>query len=234
MSLARRLIPSRLRKLRWEYKLTRRYAEWLLNGGEEEAALLPSLCDRRLVSVDIGANLGGYTWLLRRFSKSVIAFEPNPDLAARLTRLMRVAPSVTVHNCALSDSDGTVVLRIPDDHGRSTLEAANTLHGRETREVPVPARRLDGIVLGRVGFIKIDVEGHELAVLRGAERLLRDSHPNLLIEATDEHRAGALASVREFLAALGYVCSVVRDGALTPLGSSDAPPDAVENFVFQA
>jgi FkbM family methyltransferase len=171
---------------------------------------------------------------MRRYSKSVVAFEPNPELAARLARLMRLVPSVTVHGSGLSDRDESTMLRIPTEKGWATLEAANTLPGREAREVPVRVRRLDGFGFPDVGFIKIDVEGHELAVLRGAERLLRTARPNLLIEAAEEHRPGAFSSVRDFLTPLGYVGAFMREGTLIPLGPSDPAPDGVQNFVFRA
>ncbi len=82
-----------------------------------------------------------------------------------------------------------------------------------------------------MGFIKIDVEGHELAVLRGAEGLLRACHPALLIEASDEHRPGALESIRAFLEPLGYRGYVAENGRMRPVEPSDA---SLDNFIFRA
>jgi hypothetical protein len=107
------LVPSSIRKRRWEHKTTAQYAAGLLAGHEPEAALLPTLCDRARVWVDVGANLGGYTLLLRKLSARVIAYEPNPDLAARLNRVFRLSRSVEVRRCALSDISGAAMLRVP-------------------------------------------------------------------------------------------------------------------------
>ncbi len=133
------LVPSELRKRRWERKTTARYAAGLLAGHEPEAAFLPLLCDRTRPSVDVGANLGGYTLLLRKHSARVIAYEPNPDLAARLERVFRRSRSVEVRRCALSDKPGVAMLRVPSDHGRSTIEASQ----RTRRPGGIPGRRRD-------------------------------------------------------------------------------------------
>ena len=52
--------------------------------------------------------------------------------------------------------------------------------------------------------MKIDVEGHEGAVLKGARTLLQGQGPNLLIEIEERHKAGAIEAIREFLTPLGY------------------------------
>ena len=195
-----------MRLLGWKIQTTREYADWLLAGGEPEAVLVSSLCSKNRISIDVGANLGGYTWLMKPHSRRVIAIEPNPELATRPKWLCypSMQTSVSVRNIALSDLDGTITLRIPlGEHAGATIEAANPLLGRKTREVRVPSRCLDDLPIDDVGFIKIDVEGHELAVLRGAERLLRESRPNLLIEANAEHRPNAVPSIHEYLAPFG-------------------------------
>jgi FkbM family methyltransferase len=225
------LVPSGIRKRRWERKTTARYAAALAAGHEPEAVFLPQLCDRARVSIDVGANLGGYTLLLRKHSARVVAYEPNPHLAARLERVFRRSRSVEVRRCALSDKPGVARMRIPSDHGRSTIEASNDIGGREASLVDVETRRLDEEALVDVGFIKIDVEGHELAVLRGAGGLLRACGPALLIEASDEHRPDALASIRAFLEPLGYRGYVADNGGKRSVEPSDA---SLQNFIFQA
>ena len=224
------IVPVGLRKRRWEHKVTASYAAGLLAGHEPEAAFLPALCDRARVSVDVGANLGGYTLLLRKHSARVIAYEPNPDLATRLERVFRLSRSVEVRRCALSDTSGLAALRVPSDHGRSTIEAANDIGGREASPVEVETRRLDEEGLGEVGFIKIDVEGHELAVLRGAEGILRRCQPALLIEASEELVPGALVAIQAFLEPLGYRGCVAENGSLRPVQPSDV---ARNNFIFR-
>jgi FkbM family methyltransferase len=173
---------------------------------------------------------------MKPHSRRVIAIEPNPDLATRLKWLcyLSMQTSISVRNIALSDRDGVLTLRIPlGEHGRATIESANPLLGRKTREVRVRTRRLDDLPIADVGFIKIDVEGHELAVLRGAERLLRESRPNLLIEANAEHRPNAVPSICEYLAPLGYRGWFLNSGELTDIRSFDASAHNAENFIFR-
>src|SRR5437868_5966109 len=71
-------------------------------------------------------------------------------------------------------------------------------------ELEIEVRTLDQFDLRNVGFVKIDVEGHELAVLEGAARTLARERPNLLIEANEHHRPDAVGSIRRFMAELDY------------------------------
>lgn len=216
--------------------MTRRYADALAAGSEPSALVLPELCDPRRVSIDVGANLGGYTWLMHRLSRRVIAFEPNPDLAARLVALNRATLkwSISAQNVALSNHSGATTLRIPlTEHGRSTIEAANRLHGQEVRRVTVRVRTLDEYPALDIGFMKIDVEGHELAVLEGAEGHLRRSKPALLIEATNEHRPDAVRSIVSFVDRFGYSGSFLQDGAWIDAHRFDPDLHTAVDFVFR-
>ncbi|MGH7153703.1 MAG: FkbM family methyltransferase [Acetobacteraceae bacterium] len=99
-------------------------------------------------------------------------------------------------------------MRIPLYRGRratglATIEIGNTLAGLPVIETWVQTAALDGFGL-LPQFIKIDVEGHELAVLRGAAETLERNHPAILVEAEERHRPGAVASVADFLRHLGY------------------------------
>ncbi len=181
-------------------------------------------------------RVGVYTWLMTPLSRRVIVFEPNPNLAKRLAWFCRLTlrMSVTVHNMALSNQNGMTKLRIPvRDHGRGTIETANDLAGWETREVQVRMCPLDDFPKLDIGFMKINVEGHELAVLQGAETQLRRSQPNLLIEASDEFRPNAVASVSVFLEQLGYAGSFLHNGGWVKIKSFDPARHGVNNFVFR-
>jgi hypothetical protein len=76
---------------------------------------------------------------------------------------------------------------------------------------------IDGLDIRNVGFVKIDVEGLELAVLQGAKRTIGRDLPNLLVEAEERHRRDAVASVDAFLQPLGYEGWFLLDGALHPI-----------------
>ncbi len=213
---------------------------WL--SGEPELRLLPRLCDRAAISVDVGANVGIYTWHLRRLSNSVVAFEPQPDMAGFLRRALPA--SVTVHQAALSDRRVTLELRVPVDpdlSGNASVEATNSLEDKPFRTLDVACHRLDDLGLERIGFLKIDVEGHELSVLQGALATLERDQPSLLIEIEERHRPNALASTWAFLERLGYVGRFLRDGKLHDIHELLAPDgDAgdraaglrIYNFVF--
>lgn len=178
-----------------------------LRGREEpEFALLPQLVDRERSAVDVGANVGAFTYRLAQLCPHTTAIEANPGL---IGALRRISPSrVTVVHAAASDLAGDINLRLPAHDaglaGLGTVAASNALGGAATVSVMVPSVRLADLGLIDVGFIKIDVEGHELAVLKGAEPLLRTCRPTLLIEAEERHRTGAVASIRALLEPLGY------------------------------
>jgi FkbM family methyltransferase len=142
--------------------------------------------------IDVGANYGIFLDAMRRLAPDgrAIACEPIPDLAAALEAR---CPSdvVTVHNCAISDEDGEATFYwVPSAPAVSGLRM--TAHGQpDVEELLVQVKRLDDLVPDdfRPRVLKIDVEGAELGVLRGARELLRRSRPLVILE----HGAAASA-----------------------------------------
>jgi FkbM family methyltransferase len=132
-------------------------------------------------ALDIGANNGLYTYALAKLGHPVEAFEPQPRCVSMLEAW---APKqVTVHRVGLSDTDGTLTLKIPVTNavaltGFATMEAIDG----EYVASEVPVRRLDDFGFRDVKFMKIDVEGHEPRVLRGAEATIASCRPVLLVE----------------------------------------------------
>ncbi|WP_245436737.1 FkbM family methyltransferase [Rhizobium chutanense] len=200
---------------------TRASREW--RRGEPELRILDKLCRRSQTAIDIGANYGVYSWFLTKYARDVVAFEPQPHMVAFLEAAL--GSSVRVEQVALSDSAGVATMRIPRDQlmdGCATIEEQNRLSTQNVEEISVPTRRLDSYQFGPVGFIKIDVEGHELKVLKGAEALLNRDRPNLLIEAEERHRPDAVASVIDYLRPFGYSVYCLKDRKLRPLSIDDA------------
>lgn len=230
------LIPPSL-ALRWDLWRERR-------GGEREIRLVPQLADPARVSLDIGANRGVWTAALLPHSKAVIAFEPNPKLFAELSR--RLGTSAAAHQIALSDEAGTAELRVPRRRKGYSNQGATLAHaslnGTAYGAVQVRAARLDDLDLGDVGFIKIDVEGHELAVLRGATALLARCRPTLLIEMEEKHGRRPIAAMLADVRAHGYDAFALLGGALRPVESIDlarhhsaaaSRADYIFNWVFR-
>ncbi len=187
----------------------------LTKDGEYELRLLRQYVPRDRVAIDVGANEGIYAYHLSRYARSVVAFEPNPHYDRALRFLPR---NVTVRVEALSSSPGTLPLHIPaNDTGESagwaTLETTDL---PLARSVDVAVHRLDDLELGRVGFIKIDVEGHEMAVLAGADATIRRDRPILLVEAEDAHHPGATSELFRWASERGYRGWFFQKGRAVP------------------
>lgn len=197
----RRLAHALVPRLAARRAFARRRRAGLL---EPEIALVPFLLDPDRVGVDVGANAGFWSLAMAERARRVVAIEPIPEIARALER--RIPRRVKVLGCALSDRPGRALLRIPSDAGRATIEPANPLVDEPpVRSIEVPLVRLDDLPFeAPLGLVKIDVEGHELAVCRGAAGRLATDRPALVIEAEERHRPGAVADLAAFLGGLGY------------------------------
>ena len=195
---------------------------------EPELELIPYLCDKDKVSIDVGANWGQYTSILQKHSKKCIVFEPIPELANFLKKVF--GSKVLVEQVALSSKSGEGVLKIPENIlGFSTIENANTLKGfKKIIETKVSLKKLDEYDFGDVGFIKIDVEGHEEDVLQGSEILLRKYHPNLLVECEERHKKNTVEKISKFLKELGYDGYFFIHGKLSSINEFDK--EKLQNF----
>jgi FkbM family methyltransferase len=151
---------------------------------------------RRLVNagdccIDVGANFGYYTISLANWvgtSGLVVAFEPFPGNFAILEKNVHLnqLQNVTLEPSALSDCNGSLQLiyGVEEQFSATPSVGGYAVEGDRV-SIKVPTRRLDDYVagLGRApDFIKIDVEGAELAVLEGARRTLAAVRPILLVE----------------------------------------------------
>lgn len=136
--------------------------------------------------LDVGACRGTVSLRLARLfpTATVHAFEPHPDSFAQLEANVRPVPRIRCHPLAIDDSPGETALRLNAVPGSSSLlprpRDGRTYHNPEARtigEVKVRAVTLDAWAAServeRVDVIKLDVQGAELRVLQGGERVLR-------------------------------------------------------------
>jgi FkbM family methyltransferase len=187
------------------------------------------------VFVDVGANVGYYSVLAGGVvgrTGRVFAFEPNPRVRARLERnvaLNSMAGFVEVRPQAASVSDGMVHLVEPDSPSNDGLAFVDTR--ADAAGIEVQAVRLDGVpdLLGRrPTLLKVDVEGGEPDVFRGASGLLRSADaPSVLFESFELARDSAI--LRDFgyqiyqpVLSRGFV-GLSRDLSLARYRSWEAP-----------
>lgn len=188
--------------------------------GEVELHFLDILCRRDADAIDIGANDGSYIHYMRRHARHVVAYEPIPKLARILRQ--KFPRGVTVEGIALSDTTGKMELRTPIVDG-VVVEGCSTVSRRASESYPdfqgieVSTDRLDNVYRGKAGFIKIDVEGHEQAVLDGALGTVRRCRPRMLVEVDERLSRGGLERAQAYFADLDYVGHFVHDGHLKPI-----------------
>jgi FkbM family methyltransferase len=199
-----------LRGVYWPLKLR-------LTDYEPETRFLPDLVPRGGVCIDAGGNFGQFASYLARVvgpEGMVHSFEPlayNRRVFTNVMRRMRL-DNVTLHPFAVGARRGTTHIAVMH---RNTGEA----HVDETAGEVVEVVTLDdwGISLSRLDFLKIDVEGFELEVLRGAERLLSRFRPAVLCEITGISlpRYGVRPEETfDFLTSRGYSAFVIQEHRL--------------------
>jgi FkbM family methyltransferase len=160
--------------------------------------------------IDVGANFGLYTVLLGKLAtvKRVFAFEPVRRNYAQLLGNVfanRIEDKVDAYRLALGDRKAQSIIHV-DPHSTAIARFVPSLEGRDsshfTQSEEVSVSPLDDIVLieGARIFMKIDVEGHALAALRGMPGLLTRNEIVLQVELFDEERQETV----EFLRSVGY------------------------------
>ena len=177
--------------------------------------------------IDVGAHIGWYSLKAAKAvgpSGHVIAVEPNRETLTRLRDNIRasgVSSVVSVAPVACADSETTLTFYAASHRntGESSLSAANaSQEGAIAASYPVRARRLDDIAreagVNRVDAIKIDVEGAEFLVLRGAAEILDRYRPVVAVEVIDHQLRAMGASADELMAFMrshGYAPKGIYD-----------------------
>jgi len=133
---------------------------------------------RESISFDIGANVGLYTLLFSKYSKKVYAFEPLKRNINYLNELIKInnIKNVNLIQNAVSDSTGINFFKLGENYALGKLNSKGN--------IPVSTITLDDFIDKYNTYpdvIKIDVEGSEFAVLRGAKTLLKKYKPIIFL-----------------------------------------------------
>ena len=195
------------------------------------------------VFLDVGSNIGLYAILAAKYVSNVIAFEPI-KLNSALINLSLAAhdiQNVTIHENVLSDTDGpkrfievaqsSISLCSPDNEQEAVNFIKDVYGEHEFTPLNVNARTLDSFSLPRVDLIKIDVEGMELRVLRGALATIKKCNPRIIMveifsRAMNLHNDSA-EELFTIFKDLGYYPFFLKNGVLNALKGQRAPNDNV-------
>jgi FkbM family methyltransferase len=227
-SKIRDLLPSR-------YQVPAKYLfGWCRGTLEEEMNLLPLIVRRHDRAIDVGGNRGVYTYRLWKLGAKVEVFEPNPVCHEVLSAWAAGKPTVHLHSVALSSAEGSANLHIPIDESGVEHDASASIENigfPQSRDQLVPLRTLDSYEFEDVRLIKIDVEGHEYAVIEGAAATLASSQPALLIEVEQRHNNRQVSEVFEKTLKFGYKGFFLQENELAPLENFDVSRhQSMENF----
>lgn len=175
--------------------------------GEEEARLLLSLIQPDQVIIEVGANAGYLTVPLARKAR-VVAIEPQKNIFRLLVSnvyLNALEERVSCFNVACGSSEGVVYM--PNiGYEQETSHGAFEVRPEKggIYSVPTPLSTVDKINKTIPSMIKIDVEGYELEVLKGAADTIREFRPALYVENDRKEKSEELIS---YLWDIGYDCS---------------------------
>lgn len=169
-----------------------------------------------MIMLDVGANIGVYTLLSAKIvgeHGSVHAFEPTPKTFAQLHANIELNGFTCVHinRLAVTEKAGTSTLYLYEQNAMNSLFIQNWV-GKPLGRVEVETISLDQYIntndLPRVDLLKLDVEGAELGVLKGALKLLAGLNSPVIICEFADRTASAFGykatAIRDFLAPLGY------------------------------
>jgi FkbM family methyltransferase len=163
---------------------------------------------------DVGANRGNHSAFMRRRSRRLFSFEPNPEEYNRLYNLFESDRCATQLNIGLSDHVGELPFLVCEgDSGNSTFEIP-----RNGANTSVRVRTGDDVAaeynISDIDFIKLDVEKHEFRVLRGMRNIFSNQRPTMIFEILQDDNVESidfcsdLPRYRLFGNKIGFVSSI--------------------------
>lgn len=167
--------------------------------------------EHKRTCLDIGANIGNHSLFFADYFQNVLAFEPHPRTFRLLDLNAELADNIEPHQIGLSDkADHVTAAPIPGNIGMTSIGRAD--EGTQGT-IEFDVIRLDDVAAVQtaqaIDFIKIDVEGHELPALRGAEDTLRKHQPVIAMEVLKGDIANGTSAAIEYLTSLGYAHTYV-------------------------
>ncbi len=184
-------------------------------------------------ALDIGANIGNHSLYFSKIFKNVHAFEPNPKTFDILDLNTKEYKNIKRHNFGLSNEQKIAsISEYTHNLGRSqVVEKPNNAKSNDIIFRNIELRTLDSLdknILNNVSLIKIDIEGHELEAIKGAEEFLTAKKPIILFEQLhEEFDEENTTTTIEYLRRIGYKFVVIEK-------SFSKVPSAILRFLLRA
>ena len=228
-----------------KFLLKRRLDRALKDNYEKELSIIDKFTDKNKSAIDIGVYRGVYSYKLAKIFKHVYSYEPNPLLYPYLEKnLTKIIKNLSIKNYALSNSSGIAELKIPKRSksffkdnieelyklGCATIHKNNNFSDYEVLKVN-KIKLDDDLFDVDIGFIKIDVEGHEKEIIEGAENLIKKFKPVLLVEIEERHTKKPVLDTIDFIKDYGYLAYFCRKNELYNLDKLKNLNDE-NNFIF--
>ena len=229
-----------------KFLLKKRLERAVKNNYEPEIKLIKEFVVSGTDGLDVGIYRGIYSYEISKYAKTVHAFEFNPIIFSFLNRnIYKIIKNIKLYNFGLSNKDGKAILRIPIrnklakeenyeefyEMGRATIHNKNEFNEFRTFEVNV--KKLDNLQFENpISFIKIDVEGHEMEVIEGANETITKNKPILLVEIEERHSKKKVIDTIKFIEALGYKSYYFNEKKLINTATLNNF-DTYNNYIFK-
>ena len=210
------------------YLLKKRIERAIKKNEEAEINLVKKFTNKDEDCIDVGVYRGVYTYEMSKYSKTVHSFEANPIIFKSLKKnLKKLIKNVVFYNLALSDQNKDVKLKIPIRNSKSnknnpeeyyklgtaTIHEKNKIKNYEN--FIIKSLKLDDINLkNKISFIKIDVEGHEIPVIKGGIKTILKNKPVLLVEIEEKYSKKKVPTSINFINSIGYKSYVFKNNSL--------------------
>ena len=228
------------------YLLKKRINRSINNNEEHELKLVKKFITPDTDSIDVGVYRGVYSYEMSKYSKMVHSFEPNPILFENIDKnLKKIIKNINFHNCALSDKNDLVTLKIPirnKDYNKKNYEeyfqmGKASIHKKnkigQFESFNIQSKKLDSFNFSnKISFIKIDVEGHEKEVIKGSENTIRTNKPILLVEIEEKYTQQKITHTINYINSLGYSSFYFFNNELRSTNYLD-DLNSFNNFIFK-
>ena len=175
---------------------------------EKEYFFLPKIfklyVPRKSIALDIGSNIGLYSFLLSFYFDKVYSFEPIFEMCQRCHGIKK---NIFINNVALGDKISQEMINIPIVNGKKVygFSSINNVF-QESHQQLVQIKRLDDYSdIKNIGFIKIDTEGFEDKVIAGARKTITEYRPILMVEIEKRHNIESFQNISDIMRELNYI-----------------------------